>query len=73
MELPCASGVLCVQTEELGVGWPRDGQLSTAYRAQKNSLGSTSSFVLSIQDLLPVSGGGPRGTLDSRMIALACS
>lgn len=28
MELPCANGVLCVQTEEAGVEWLGDGQQS---------------------------------------------
>lgn len=55
MELPCANGALRMQTEELGVGWLEDGQLSAAYRAQKNSLGSISTFILSTQDLLPAS------------------
>lgn len=71
MELPCANGELCMQAEELGVGWLGAGQLSTAYSAQKQPPPAPLPFPLRTS-YQPRWRREWRGPLDSGMIALAC-
>lgn len=54
MELPFANGVLCVQTEEVGVGQPAEPTLC-CLQISENSLASIGTLFLFFQDLLPAS------------------